>query len=302
MVRPGWDEQGDPTAAPHPNPPPQGVPPTHSAQAEARPPAGPDGHPYAADARPDTETPPDLPTQPGASPNGYAPNGSAPGAGAAGGSQVSGVSLPAYTGPYPASGEYPDIPPDWRRVGLPPSPWPVTRPEAVAGIATVVALAVLGVLSAFVWLRVAPRLGFQITADGAAPVRPEEEQFFATDAWFVLLTVVWGLVAAVALWRVPRLRGPAAVVTLAVGGVVGAIVTWRLGLVLGPAPTKAATETVGNVVYPALKLRALSALVIEPLGAVGLYLVLVGFGTHDLGRGDTPPYAAGGGWIPPAAG
>jgi hypothetical protein len=321
IVRPGWDEQGDPTAAPHP---------PHAAPSAADPPAAPDAQAPPADgtdpgpaapgptpgptpgpaapgpasgphptAAATTATPPGPRPQPSApaqppypGSNGYAPNGSAP----------SGIGLPAYTGPYPASGEYPDIPAGWRRGALPPSPWPVTGREVVGGIVTVLALAVAGILSAYVWLHVAPRLAFQITQDGAAPLRPEEEQFFATDAWFMLLTLVWGLIAAVALWWLPRLRGPAAVATLAVGGVVGAIVTWRMGLVLGPAPTKAATEVVGNVVYPPLRLRALPALTIEPLVAVGLYLLLAGFSDGDLGRTDSTEVPAArqpSEWIPP---
>jgi hypothetical protein len=309
-----------PDVHPHPGPSPNGSVPNGSAPTAQPPTAYAPGPPQPAASAPGSTAP--TATEPGgavpaaaepgaavpgqAPPTVPAPGGPSSGAPMPGGSGVGGVSLPAYTGPYPASGEYPDIPPGWRRAGLPPSPWPVRRAEVVAGVATVLGLAVLGVLSAFVWLHVAPRLGFQITADGAAPLRPEEEQFFATDAWFVLLTLVWGLVAAAALWRVPRLRGPAAVVTLAVGGAVGAVVTWRLGLVFGPAPSKAAVETIGNVVYPPLKLRALSALVIEPLVGVGLYLLLAGFSGPDLGRGDAPPpyqagYQAGGDWLPPAA-
>jgi hypothetical protein len=295
MVRPGWDEQGDPTAAPHPATPPAAAQPPSAEPPSAEPPsaeppsaeepraeehAEPAGQPLVAEPLV-AEPPPGEPPMDGFVPNGHwPPNGSAPGAWAPAG----GVSLPAYTGPYPASGEYPDVPEGWRRAGLLPSPWRVTRADVLAGLGTVLALAVAGGLSALIWWKVAPRLAFQITADGALPLTPEEEQFFSTDAWFILLTLVWGVLAALALWRVPRLRGPAAIVTLAVGGVLGAVVTWRLGLVFGPAPTKADTETVGNIVYPALRLRALVALVFEPLVAVGIYTLLVGFSDHDLGR------------------
>jgi hypothetical protein len=314
MVRPGWDEQGDPTAAPHPGTPPGADRPPTAEQPGGQPAAYPSpGEPPAAQPTVGQPTvadpPPGEPAMDGFATNGYGPNGAAPGAYPPAG----GISLPAYTGPYPASGEYPDVPEGWRRAGLLPSPWPVTRAEILAGLLTVLGLAIAGVISALIWWKVAPRLAFQITADGALPVKPEEEQFFATDAWFILLTLVWGLLAALALWRVPRLRGPAAIVTLAVGGLVGAIVTWRMGLLFGPAPTKAATETVGNIVYPPLKLRALVTLVFEPLVAVGVYMILVGFADHDLGRREGPPsmagtthpapYATGGdGWIPPVSG
>jgi hypothetical protein len=52
---------------------------------------------------------------------------------------------------------------------------------------------------------------------------------------------------------------------------------------------------VGNVVHTALRLRALAALVVEPIAAVIVYLLFSGFaGRNDLGRDEPPPAADAG--------
>jgi hypothetical protein len=169
--------------------------------------------------------------------------------------------------------------------------WEPTRREVIVGLGTVAVLAVAGLGVAWAWLAVAPRLGFRVVSPGnGVPVVPEAEQFFAADGWFTLLTLAVGALAAVLLWRLRSTRGPAALVALALGGLAGAVVTWRFGAVLAPAPSETALRTVGRVVYPALRLRALSALVVEPIAAIVTYLLFTGFAVrNDLGREDGPP-------------
>jgi hypothetical protein len=169
--------------------------------------------------------------------------------------------------------------------------WRPTGREARAALVVIVLLAIVGAGVAVVWLQVAPRLGFRVVAPNSPePVTAEQEQFFATDGWFTLLTLLVGMLATVLAWRVKALRGPVGMVAVAVGGLAGAVVTWRLGLLLAPAPTAAQLQEVGRVVYPALRLRATAALMVEPLVAVGVYLLLVGFASRpDLGRGDGEP-------------
>ncbi len=180
--------------------------------------------------------------------------------------------LPGHTGLVEAGGyaEQPLPPAGWRPVatGRPSRVWPPTRQEIVAAVGTVVALAAVGLPVALLWRGVAPRLGFRIVSSGnPVPVVPETEQFFAADGWFAT-----------------------ALVGLALGGLAGAVVTWKFAVVLAPGPSDAALHQVGNLVYPALRLRALAELVVEPIAAVIGYLVFTGFaGRNDLGSGGPPP-------------
>src|SRR5207244_2273057 len=172
-----------------------------------------------------------------------------------------------------------------------PSPWRPTRTDLARLLVVLAALAAVAGIVALVWLQLAPRLGFRITSPGKGePVGPEREQFVAADGWFALLTLGVGVLAGIAVWLVRTFRGPVAVLALAVGGLLGAIVAWRLGLFIAPAPTGAELRQVGRVVYPALRLRAISALVVEPIGAVGSYMLLAGCTARaDLGRPDPDP-------------
>jgi hypothetical protein len=169
-------------------------------------------------------------------------------------------------------------------------------------------LAAVGVLVALLWWRIAPRLGFRVVAGGGAvPTVPEEEQFFGTDAWYVLLTLAVGLAAGAAAWWLRSLRGPAMLVALGIGGLAGAAVAWRVGLLLAPAPTAADFAQVGRVVYPALRLRATAALFVEPFVAVFVYLLHVCLSSRpDLGHpADQPvgePSPATPQYVPPQPG
>jgi len=204
--------------------------------------------------------------------------------------------IPGYTGLVEPGGyaqQQPLPPAGWRPVatGRRTRAWEPTRREVVAGLGTVFVLAAAGLPVAAAWLAVAPRLGFKVVSPGnGVPVVPENEQFFAADGWFTLLTLAVGALAAVLLWRLRSTRGPAALVALALGGLAGAVVAWKFGAVLAPAPSDAALRQVGRVVYPALRLRALSALVVEPIAGVATYLLFAGFvARDDLGREDAPP-------------
>ncbi|HVQ89955.1 MAG TPA: hypothetical protein VMU51_02865 [Mycobacteriales bacterium] len=220
---------------------------------------------------------------------GFGPAPGEPGAGQSGWGQLSygGEPLAAPGQPLPPAG--------WRP--LPPAPrrpsWQPTRSEIRAGLLAILLLAVLGAGVAVLWWQVAPRLGFRVVTPGnPEPVAAEQEQFFATDGWYMLLTLLVGILATVLGWRVKALRGPAGLVALTAGSLLGAVITWRGGLLLGPAPTEAQLQIVGKVVYPALRLRATAALMVEPLAVVGTYLLLVAFSARpDLGRpdGDGPP-------------
>jgi uncharacterized membrane protein YeaQ/YmgE (transglycosylase-associated protein family) len=201
--------------------------------------------------------------------------------------QFGGVPLEAPGQPLPPAG--------WRP--LPPAPrrpvWRPTRAEVRAGLLLIVVLAVVGAGVALLWWQVTPRWGFKVDPSGnLVPLDPEQEQVFATDGWYMVFTLIVGLLATLLAWRVKALRGPLGLIALGVGSLLGAVITWRAGLLLAPAPTTAQLHEIGRVVYPALRLRATAALMVEPLAAVAVYLLLVGFSARpDLGRPDADHHA-----------
>jgi uncharacterized membrane protein YeaQ/YmgE (transglycosylase-associated protein family) len=284
-----------PPAEPPVPPARQPAPPADSPQPPSVPPAAGEAFPPASPDQPDAEQP--YPVAPGQQPYPMAPGQQPYPVGA--GEPVDPVAFPPAGQVFPPAGwpVTPDgqpLPPaGWRPLAVPPRPsvWRPTGREVRAAIVVIVLLAIVGAGVAVLWLQVAPRLGFRVVAPNSPePVTAEQEQFFATDGWFTLLTLLVGVLATLLAWRVKALRGPVGMVALAVGGLVGAVVTWRLGLLLAPAPTAAQLQEVGRVVYPALRLRATAALMVEPLVAVGVYLLLVGFASRpDLGRGDGEP-------------
>jgi hypothetical protein len=156
----------------------------------------------------------------------------------------------------------------------------------VTALVAIAVLAVVGAALAPLWVHLAPRLAFRVDQPGRAlPVVPEAEEYVAADGRFVIITLIVGVVAAVACWRARRSRGPWVLLALAVGGLLGAVVTWRLGLRIGTGYQPADLQVVGKVIYQPLTLRAKSALVVEPVAAVIGYLLAVGFSArNDLGR------------------
>lgn len=192
---------------------------------------------------------------------------------------------------YPSGGQYPGLlapgtfsapPPATPKVRL----WPPSRREWTTALGVILALVAAGAAIAPLWVHLAPRLAFRVDQPGRAlPVVPEAEEYVAADGRFVFLTLALGILAALGCWLVRRSRGPLIMVALAAGGLLGAIVTWRLGLRLGTGYRPADLQVVGKVLYQPLTLRARAALVVEPVAAVIVYLLAVGFSArNDLGR------------------
>ena len=150
--------------------------------------------------------------------------------------------------------------------------------EWLTAAAVIGALAVVGAALAPLWAHLAPRLAFRVDQPGRAlPVLPEAEEYIGADGRFVFLTLLVGIVAGIACWLLRRSRGPLVLLALAAGGLLGAVITWRLGMRLGTGYRPADLQQVGKIIYQPLRLRAKSALVVEPVAAVVVYLLGVGF-------------------------
>jgi hypothetical protein len=156
----------------------------------------------------------------------------------------------------------------------------------VTAAAVIGSLAIVGAALAPLWVHLAPRLAFRVDQPGRAlPVVPEAEEYIGADGRFVFLTLVVGVVAGLVCWLVRRSRGPLVLLALAAGGLLGAAITWWLGMRIGTGYQPADLQQVGKIIYQPLTLRAKSALVVEPVAAVVVYLLGVGFTPrNDLGR------------------
>ena len=153
-----------------------------------------------------------------------------------------------------------------------------------AGI--VLALAGAGVVTGLLWFWLAPRADFRVTGAGPVPVgNLPEELLVADDAVFALLLLGLGLLAGAAAWFLPRRRGVATVLALAVGACLAAVVAWQVGEFLGPGPTEQQLADVGAKVTTSLTLGSLPAMALAPFGALLAYVAAVLYSPEeDLGR------------------
>lgn len=139
-----------------------------------------------------------------------------------------GRTIYAIDDPPPFFAEPGELPREW----LPEPPVPL-RDRLLPGLATVAAvvagLVLLGAPVAFLWAAVAPTAVVLRTDTGPSPAAPESNQMFAVDGWFVVVTVVVGLVLGAVAWTLLRRRGPAVPVGLAAGGLLAAFVASEVG-------------------------------------------------------------------------
>jgi hypothetical protein len=202
---------------------------------------------------------------------------------------------PAY--PPPAYGQPPayEQPPEYAQPPVYPQPEPASAPwfrlgtrlrpsraEIRWAVLVVVALAVIGVGVAAIWLNLAPRLPFQVTRPGEAqPTLPEYETFIGDDGWFFFSTLLVGLAAGVLAFLPKASRGWLMALALALGGLAGSLITWRTGQFFAPRPTHDMLQHVGDIVLYPVTLNATAFLVAEPFAAVVLYVIIAGFVAAD---------------------
>jgi hypothetical protein len=153
--------------------------------------------------------------------------------------------------------------------------------------------AVLGIPYGLLWSAMAPKIPVVKVEGGLLPADPAPEQFVAGDGWFLLLGVGFGLVAGFAAWFLGRrVRGPVAVLLLAIGGTVGGALAWwighRIGLGAYEHALAAAPEGTPLDHPAALRVRELQwwhgflpnirgVLLVEPFIAVLAYTLLAGW-------------------------
>jgi LPXTG-motif cell wall-anchored protein len=169
-----------------------------------------------------------------------------------------------------------------------------TGEDRRSALLTVLALAVAGLAAGGLWIWLAPRADYRVTATDVEPIgrAPSNELFMADDGVFVLILAGLGLLAGLAVWFHRRRRGALTLAALATGMLAAGVVTWQLGEWAGPAPTEAQLADVGRTVTTALSLGATAALAVGPFVAVLTYLVATALTSRDdLGRPEERPVA-----------
>ncbi|GIG62794.1 hypothetical protein Lfu02_71660 [Longispora fulva] len=136
--------------------------------------------------------------------------------------------------------QYPTPPsPIWPETGLygtpvPPRPrrdWPR---EILAGLLVVLTIATLGAPLGVLWSALAPRVLFQMTADGLFYTDAEPEEYVGADVVFTLIGLGAGILLGLACWLLlRRWRGAFVLVGLMVGSLLGACLAWQIGRRIG---------------------------------------------------------------------
>ncbi|MET7470569.1 DUF2567 domain-containing protein [Micromonospora sp. NPDC005686] len=231
----------------------------------------------------------------------------------------------------------PAQPPGWPG-GLPvPAGTPVTAPGAdpLAGhpfmaaelpgatrsgrplltvLGVVALLTALGAPLGLLWVWAAPATPVRQTPAGTVYATTQPEQPIAADGWFSLLTLGFGVLAAVALWvLLRRRRGPAGLLTVTLGGLGAAVVAWQVGRRIGLSTFQRLVETAppGTAFTKPVDLRAGGVdwygplplphgnLLLAAFGAAVTYTLLAGWSRWPSLRPEPEPDAA---WPPPPPG
>jgi hypothetical protein len=175
-----------------------------------------------------------------------------------------------------------------------PRPW---RPTLRAGVIALAALLVLGAPLGLLWRLLAPEGRVVQTARGPYPVDPQPEQYVATDGWFALLGLGFGVLAAVLAWRLLRRhRGPVQLAAVVLGAAGAAPLAWLVGRLWqhGDFEQWRRTAPLGAITAQPPDLRAYGVLLVPAFAAVITYTLLAGW-AHDpeLAPPDDEPVSSG---------
>ena len=167
------------------------------------------------------------------------------------------------------------------------------------GILAALATVLVGAPAGLIWAATASRAPLVVVAAGAADyVNAEGENAIATDAHYIVVAAIAGVLCGlVAALLAPRSGWPV-VIGLAAGGLLAGLVVWRTGHLVDYGSFRHALRTFGtgrHFLGP-IDLHAKAALVAWPLAAVLTYLI--GYGLVAGADSSAPP--ATGYWdVPP---
>ena len=154
---------------------------------------------------------------------------------------------------------------------------PVSRIVQVRhGLLAAVATVLVGAPAGLIWAATANRTPLVVVAAGAADfVNAEGESAVSTDAHFIIVAAIAGVLCGLlAVVLVPR-AGLPIVLGLAAGGLAAAVVAWRAGHLVDYDSFVHALRTLptGRHLLAPIDLKAKAGLVAWPLFAVVTYLI-----------------------------
>ncbi len=168
--------------------------------------------------------------------------------------------------------------------------------EALLAVAAAALITALGFPLGWLWSAAAPWIPALKVPQGAVLAQPEQEQIVADEGWYLLITIVAGLVLAVLAWvLLRRYRGVFMLLGLAVGGVLGGVITLKFGHHIGSHHFKhlAAHAPDGTQFLAPVNLRvqqtglwhhwlpyARGDVLALAIAATALYVLLAGFSAH----------------------
>lgn len=161
---------------------------------------------------------------------------------------------------------------------------PARGDDRTAVVVFIGAALIAGIAAAVLWRLVVPLPNYVVQADGSASVSERAlTEFFAGDAWYVVIGAVVGAGLGVATWRRFKDIGwPSAFLAAGLGLLAG-IVCWQLGQLFGGVPfdERLAAAKPGDSVPIALALRSPSALAVWAFAAVTPILLGSALGPDD---------------------
>lgn len=158
----------------------------------------------------------------------------------------------------------------------PPITWAAAARTAAV---TLVVFAVAGTAGGWVWATLTNPPTYEVTAalPDPLPVDALVTANFDSDAMFLLIAAVGGLLGAVVCTALFRTRGLVLLASVLAGSMLASYLTEVTGTALGPAPLpeQAAAASVGDVLTYPIEVNATAVLLVWPIAAViGLMLAV----------------------------
>jgi hypothetical protein len=176
--------------------------------------------------------------------------------------------------------------------------------ELLLAVGVAALITALGFPLGWLWSAAAPWIPAEKVPRAAVLAQPEQEQIVADEGWYLLITIVAGLVLALLAWiLLRRYRGVFMVLGLAVGGVLGGVLTLKFGHHIGTHhfDNLVANAPVGTQFLAPVNLRvqqtglwhhwlpyARGDVLALAITATALYVLLAGFSAHPSLRGPDP--------------
>ncbi|HVF19032.1 MAG TPA: DUF2567 domain-containing protein [Mycobacteriales bacterium] len=188
--------------------------------------------------------------------------------------------------------------------------------RATLPLAVAAALLLLGAPAGILWAKVSPRVAVSFSAQGPELVHPESSEFFATEASFLIVMAVVGLVTGAAVWRFARRRGVAVPVGIAVGALLAGAVARAVGgrVVVDERLAQVCRQASCDIYDGTLHVRSPGLVVVWGVAALAVFIALTalldpGDETDDQPPGETDgegstagpwPAIDGSVWAPPS--